>query len=103
MQVQFGASPRHVGEIVLFERQGKVVAHRVIGVKAGVLLTKGDSLSYFDSPVQEAEVLGVVRARRTASGRTSFGCRGRSAHFAALLSGLHGRITGRLRAGRDHP
>jgi signal peptidase I len=53
------------GEIVLFARQGKLVAHRVLG-KTFVddqphAITRGDSMVSPDAPVSPAELLGSVR------------------------------------------
>ncbi len=52
------------GEVVLFERDGRVFAHRVIGnagsLGASQLITRGDRLGYNDPPVSAAELLGRV-------------------------------------------
>jgi signal peptidase I len=52
------------GDVVLFERDGRVFAHRVIGNAgspgAPQLITRGDRLCYNDPPVSAAELLGRV-------------------------------------------
>ena len=52
------------GEVVLFERDGGLVAHRVVtrleSQKDALLVTRGDSHLRADPPVPEAEVIGVV-------------------------------------------
>jgi len=53
------------GEIVLFAREGKLVAHRVlrktiVGDEAHAI-TRGDGLLSVDNPVSPAELLGSVR------------------------------------------
>ncbi len=52
------------GEIVLFERDGRIFAHRVIGSAGSPdrpqLITRGDRLCYNDPPVSAAELLGRV-------------------------------------------
>jgi len=54
------------GDIVLFERDGHVLAHRVVGKLGGpertLLITRGDRLSRPDSPVSPEELLGHVTA-----------------------------------------
>jgi len=54
------------GEVVLFERDGRLLAHRVVKKVAGpertLLITRGDGLREFDSPVSPEELLGHVTA-----------------------------------------
>jgi signal peptidase I len=59
----------HPGEVVLFVREGRLFAHRVIRKIAcdgrAVLITKGDALPRVDAPLEPAELLGrVFRVRR---------------------------------------
>ncbi|MCL5289123.1 MAG: signal peptidase I [Acidobacteria bacterium] len=59
----------HLGEVVLFVREGRLFAHRVIRKSSRdgrpVLITKGDALPRADAPLAESELLGrVVRVRR---------------------------------------
>jgi signal peptidase I len=48
------------GEIILYNRNGKLTAHRIIQVLDESLLTQGDSLPSRDLPVQFGEVVGRV-------------------------------------------
>lgn len=52
------------GEVVLFERMGRLFAHRVVEKSSGsselVLVTRGDRLKNNDAPVSAAELLGRV-------------------------------------------
>jgi hypothetical protein len=53
------------GRIVLFRRDGRLTAHRIIRASAEDLLTQGDSVPAHDLPVQPAEIVGqVVGIRR---------------------------------------
>ena len=61
------------GEVVLFEREGRLFVHRVLrglqhqaGAKTPrTLITKGDALEREDAPVSQAEFLGrVTRVHR---------------------------------------
>jgi len=61
------------GEVVLFERDGRLFVHRVLrratansqGIARTSLLTKGDALDGCDAPVSSAEFLGrVIRLNR---------------------------------------
>ncbi len=59
----------HPGEIVLFLREGRLYAHRVIRRIShsgrAVLITKGDALPRADAPLADDELLGrVFRVRR---------------------------------------
>ena len=85
MLVDFGASPPRIGEIVVFERGDRIVAHRIVDRRQRdgreQLLVKGDAEAYFDPPIGRDDVLGIVRgvsrgatdrpARRGVSGRSS--------------------------------
>jgi signal peptidase I len=98
-----------VGDIVLFARQGKLVAHRVL-CKTFVddqphAITRGDSMVSPDNPVSPAELLGSVRYILRAGeyvkpgGGLSFWARAtsllvrRSSWIARFLAFLH-RIQG---------
>lgn len=50
------------GDIVLFGRDSRLFAHRVIGRKfdSSNILTRGDAMTVSDPPVQEKELLGKV-------------------------------------------
>lgn len=60
-----------VGDIVLFTREGRMFAHRMVGLKSGaeqsfedqgesLLITRGDRLRHNDPPVSCSELLGKV-------------------------------------------
>jgi signal peptidase I len=48
------------GEIVVFAREGRLIAHRLVGIGNGFLLTRGDRARRNDSPVSGAELVGRV-------------------------------------------
>src|SRR5215469_1498253 len=48
------------GDIVLFGRDRRLFAHRVLKNERSVLVTRGDSMRTPDSPVDETEFLGRV-------------------------------------------
>ncbi len=58
-----------VGDIIIFKREGNLIAHRLMRSFKNEHLTKGDSLWYFDPLVKKDDVLGKVtgikRADRT--------------------------------------
>jgi signal peptidase I len=73
------------GEIVLYSREGRLFAHRVVG-RAGShddprLLTRGDRLSHNDPPVSSSELLGRVTSIQCGDGRDH-----RQVRLAAPLS-----------------
>jgi len=49
-----------VGEVVLFARNGRFVAHRVAETMDGVVHTQGDSASCPDAPLASSDVIGMV-------------------------------------------
>jgi signal peptidase I len=53
------------GDILLYRRERRVIAHRVVGIALGanakrVFTLRGDSLSSCDAPVKQEQVLGRV-------------------------------------------
>jgi hypothetical protein len=54
------------GEVVLFERDGRLLAHRVVekvcGPEGTLLITRGDGLRAAEPPVSPEELLGRVTA-----------------------------------------
>ena len=68
-----GLSGISSGEIVLYSREGRLFAHRVVG-RAGSredprLITRGDRLSHNDPPVSSSELLGRVTSIECGDGR----------------------------------
>jgi hypothetical protein len=68
-----GLSGISFGEIVLYSREGRLFAHRVVG-RAGSLddprlITRGDRLSHQDAPVSSSELLGRVTSIQCGDGR----------------------------------
>ena len=68
-----GLSGISCGEIVLYSREGRLFAHRVVG-RAGSredprLITRGDRLSHNDPPVSSSELLGRVTSIQCGDGR----------------------------------
>ena len=70
------------GDVVLFGRDGRLVAHRVVETfdKEGgnLLVTRGDVLRTTDSPISKEELLGcvtkVLRGNRRKGPRLNFAC-----------------------------
>lgn len=58
------------GQIVLYRREGKLVAHRIVRNENGLVVTRGEALPQDDRPVQGVDivgrVVGVVRNGRSA-------------------------------------
>lgn len=48
------------GQIVLYRRGETLVAHRIVCVHEGFLITRGDSLANDDPPIGEPDVVGRV-------------------------------------------
>lgn len=68
-----GLSEISPGEIVLYSREGRLFAHRVVA-RAGShddprLITRGDRLFHNDPPVSSSELLGRVTSVRCGDGR----------------------------------
>ena len=101
----------HPGDIVLFARHGRLIAHRVVlrtdDLEAPRLITRGDSLPSQDSPIDPAQLLGkvcgILRAGEWVqpARRLSFGAR----TVATLISrsGRAAAILACLRAGWSRP
>ena len=71
--------PIQSGDLVVFQRHGRLVVHRVVGQSGDLIVTRGDRLRHNDAPVPAAEILGYVaaierRGRRIAP-RLTFFCR----------------------------
>ena len=47
-------------EIIVFETEGIVVVHRVVGMEEDLYLTKGDANNVNDSPINEKNIVGEV-------------------------------------------
>jgi hypothetical protein len=67
------------GQIILYQRNGRLTAHRIIRVAGDELITQGDCVPSLDQPVSASEVLGrvvaVCRDGRTVELQQSLGQR----------------------------
>jgi signal peptidase I len=70
-----------IGEVVLYSRDGRLFAHRVVGATAfsddARLITRGDRLQYDDAPISSGELVGRVSCVERG---------GRKVDFAAFTS-----------------
>jgi len=101
------------GQIILYKRNGGVVAHRVIARRGNEFVTRGDCMDHDDAPVHASEIVGEVVAiergeRRVAPEWTLWrqACAWalRRSDFAArALLSLHNRkrLKGPLRPAKD--
>jgi signal peptidase I len=92
------------GEIVLFSRERRLVAHRVLKNKGSEMSTRGDSMTAVDSPVNKNELLGrvdsIVRNGRRIEPRRTLGAGERaiasivkrSEVAARVVVGVHGLL-----------
>jgi signal peptidase I len=100
------------GDIVLFARHGRLIAHRVVfktdDPEAPSLVTRGDAVSAQDSAISPAELLGkvsgILRAGEWIQPRRRLSI---SARITAMFVSRSGRAAGillsRLRASRRRP
>jgi signal peptidase I len=50
------------GTIVLYRREGKLIAHRITSLHRDHLITRGDSLRHDDQPIEKSDIVGQVIA-----------------------------------------
>ncbi|HEX4782028.1 MAG TPA: S24/S26 family peptidase [Usitatibacter sp.] len=82
------------GDVVLFARDGRFFAHRVVRRGISSLVTRGDALESDDAPFGEAELLGAVVAvqRRGRDKNPDATLAGRAAAQVFRRSPLAGRL-----------
>ena len=51
------------GQIIVYEKDSKIISHRYIKTVNGEIICKGDGLIYNDAPFNNENLLGVVVAR----------------------------------------
>ncbi|HEX5235986.1 MAG TPA: S24/S26 family peptidase [Silvibacterium sp.] len=57
---QCGQPDLQLGQIVLYRRQEKLVAHRIVRIQGELITTRGDSVRHDDTPVLESDLIGQV-------------------------------------------
>lgn len=84
------------GEVVLFLRDGRLFAHRVVGRAGRALVTRGDAVEACDPPVLPHELLGKVVS--TQRGGRSFAAGGRRTPLQRAAAAVFRRspLAGRL-------
>jgi len=92
------AADVHPGSVVLFQRGGRLFAHRVVHREGAFLVTRGDALDHPDAAIGAAQLLGEViaveRRGRTVAARPT--PRVRAAAFLFRRSALAARLFMRL-------
>jgi hypothetical protein len=92
-------------DIVLYRRDGKLVAHRILHIDKDCLTTQGDSVRLHDTPVAESDLIGQVvsisrRGRNVSTNLSRWGCIG---SFILRRSELCLRVTSLLVRGLRRP
>jgi hypothetical protein len=100
--VAIGARPERIGQVVIVQRDGTSVAHRIVAIRsdrpAAPWVMKGDAEPIADAPVATEDVVGVVLGRGRSDGSTHRrGFDGRLARTIARFSWVGGRVAWRLR------
>ena len=92
IQVAFGETALHKNDLCVFQQNGQIIAHRVMGLgENDTLLTRGDHVTQFDEVVRSAEIYGLIRARKRNKHILRFDTRfGRFyAHICHLIAQTH--------------
>ncbi len=65
VQSLLGSSPPEPGEILVFRRDGRLIAHRLVAVSDRFVITRGDASPRNDFPLPSGRLLGrVTRVER---------------------------------------
>ena len=55
--------PARIGDVVLLkESDGRLIVHRIVGRRKGMILTRGDACAAVDSPADHVGIVGKVTA-----------------------------------------
>jgi hypothetical protein len=97
--VEFGRRPYRIGAVILFRRDDRVLAHRLVARRSTssgpVLLAKGDNEAFLDPALAEENVLGIVREVVRPDGRTAtLALARRRGALLARVSHWSGRVAG---------
>jgi len=101
-----GEAPTSAGQVALYVRDGRLFAHRIVGVaEAAHVITRGDALAACDPPAARAEILGYVSVvvrdgRRIPMADGAPSRRARMLSFAIRNSNIARRLILGLRARR---
>lgn len=103
------AAESQPGQVVLYRRGGKLVAHRVVRAENGLIVTRGDAISQNDPLIRGADIVGrvvaVVRNGRPADfeqshwGRAFSAMLRRSDFCLRMALRWHNRVRGAAWAG----
>lgn len=76
-----------IGQVVIFFRNNKMYAHRIVDYvsKTDQWITKGDTLFYFDQPVNQSELLGQIDCIRRGERSFPVGTDLEMTHLSATL------------------
>jgi phage repressor protein C with HTH and peptisase S24 domain len=95
-----GVAEAGLGDILLFTRDGRLFAHRVVSRSGECLVTRGDGVPDLDPPVKPGELIGrvfeIVRGRKRLRPKRKLSLGGRIAAVLASRSASASRILARL-------
>jgi signal peptidase I len=94
------ANEARTGEVVLFTREGRLFAHRLIARSAGRLVTQGDGVTAPDPPLEPEQLVGracrILRRGRMLRPATRLSLTGRVVAAVVRRSVGAGRLLTRL-------
>src|SRR5262245_1080316 len=67
-----GSRPVRPGEVVVARRDHQLVTHRIVDLRSGIAVTRGDACPRVDPPIPAAALLGRVVEVRRGSGLRYF-------------------------------
>jgi signal peptidase I len=60
--LQVESRPVEIGDVVVFDSNGYLCAHRLVYRKGSLAVTRGDANQHFDTPFDVSEILGRVNS-----------------------------------------
>jgi hypothetical protein len=85
--------PPAAGEVAVFARAGRLVAHRVVAVAGETVTTRGDALRRPDAPIAREALVGRVTHRRRAGRTTPLGAGSVADRAVALAGRIYGMVS----------
>ncbi|MBU0486939.1 MAG: hypothetical protein KKA07_05780 [Bacteroidetes bacterium] len=88
--IPFEAEKIKKGDVVVFQRNGKLLAHRMLGERDGYYRIKGDALWKADPPIPAQDVIGqIISFERNGKVRDfTTKCNSRKNHFRGIFASL---------------
>jgi hypothetical protein len=72
LHVELHPARLRLGDVLIWQHQGRLIAHRLVAIRGEDLLLRGDANLVYDPPVLKSKIVGRIKGVEHATGFTDY-------------------------------